>query len=434
MTSDPTAQGPSGQDPGRKRRAFVALVDQGLFSFSNFGLTVVVARGVTTREFGAFSLAMATYLLGTVVLRGLTSETLMVRFSAADPVLWRRAAASAAGAGLALSVTFAAVVALAGALVGGETGAGFIAVALMFPGLAMQDYMRFAALALGRPLFALWNDLTQVILQFGIIGWLIASDRQSVWVLILAWGASAYVAAGLGSGLLHLLPRPIQTLAWFGSQGDLAWRYGMDDLSNQGSTQATSYVVALAAGLQDAGAVRGAQTAFGPSSVITMGVQSAAVPELVRSLRYAPHRFHTEVIGVGLALSMVSALWGCAALLLPANVGEMLFGDTWGTAHPLLVYLTIAKVADGFRVGPTIGLRSMGAARRTLQARWLTTTFGLTFRLVGASVYGAVGFMAADAITRPLEAFVWWHHYQRARREHQASIHDADQIEDSRLS
>lgn len=408
--------------PSRRTRTITSISDQVLFSFSNFALTIVVAHSVSTNDFGAFAVVVATNLICAVVLRGLTSETLVVRFSSVERPVWRHAASSAGGAALAVSVVTAAGVAVCGILIGGVTGTALVTLATMLPGLALQDYLRFAAFALGRPMYAVVNDLTQVTSQFAITAALLASHHRSMSGLILAWGAASYLGAAVGCFVLKVIPQPQLCLSWFRNNGSLAWRYAVDDFANQGSIQVSSYIVAARADLADAGAFRGALTVFGPSSIVSLGIQSAAVPELVRSVRSSESRFHREVIVIGSALGLVSMGWGAIAVLLPTHFGRLLFGGVWAQAHPLLIYIAIGQAANGFRLGPAVGMRALGAAKSTLRARWVGTSLGFATEIAGAFVHGALGVAIADAIVRPIEAVIWWRQYDLARKSNSTTL------------
>ena len=58
--------------------------DQVLSSGTNFALGIVIARMVSLREFGVFTLVYATYQIALGIARALVSEPLVVRFSLDD--------------------------------------------------------------------------------------------------------------------------------------------------------------------------------------------------------------------------------------------------------------------------------------------------------------------------------------------------------------
>ncbi len=400
-----------------KYRASAGLADQFVYSASNFGLTVLVARSATPDEFGSFSLLFAGYLIAICVLRGLTSETQIVRYSAVTQERWRMGATAGAGASVAFGTIFGLLIATGGVIAGGTAHSLGIALGGLLPFLALQDNLRYAALASGRPSAALFNDIIQGLGQFALAAILLMRGAASPTTLVLCWGIGACLGAAVGSYSLGVRPRLRSTRSWLREHGDLAYRYAADALASQGSYQAVAYVVTATAGLVAAGALRGAQTVFGPPASLIQGVQSAIVPELVRTHSHSPPRMRSQAYLVGAGLSLVGLVWSVAILLLPDRVGTEILGPTWHHVEPLLIYFAIAQVAAGLRIGPTVGLRALGNARRTLSARVHSTVLGLLLAVIGAVWAGALGVAIATAISAPLQAAIWWRHFQLAATE-----------------
>lgn len=411
----------------RGRRAAVGVLDQLLFSLSNFALTIVVAREVTATEFGAFALGMAAYLLCTAVLRGFTSETLIVRFSASRSDEWRAASGAAGGVALVLGVVVGVALLVIGSLVPGVTGDTMIVLGVLFPGISVQDYLRYTALAAGRPGAALANDVTQIVVQFVLVAVLLAAGATATWEFIAAWGIGAHVAAVVGMIMLRDVPRPLQFVRWFREHGDMAGKYALDDFASQGSQQVTTFALAGLAGLRDAGAFRASQTAFAPPSMFNLGVQGAVTPELVRSLAVSLRKLRRDVAIIAVGLGLLSGAWGVVVVLMPDSWGEAALGATWDGAKPLLIYFAIAQVANGVRVAPERAIRALGEANRTLQARLIVSLLGLGFQLFGAVVAGVMGVAVATAVLKPLQCMVWWWYYRAAARSLEDSLSGAQE-------
>lgn len=415
--ADAAAGGRHGTGRARRKRVGVGIADQLLYSLTNFALTVLVARSVSAAQFGAFALVMAAYLTIVAVVRGLTSETLVVRLSAAEPGPWRRGAIAGNGAAVVFGLLAGAGMVAFGILTHGSLASTAIAVGVAMPGLMVQDYLRFAALSCGRPAVALANDTVQAVVQFGLTGVLLAMSSSSPYLFVAAWGIGAHAGALVGLVALRLPIRPDRVMSWLRDHGSFAARYAADDLAQQGSQQATTYVVAATAGLVDTGALRGAQTVFGPPSILNLGVQAAITPELVRIRQRSLRRLRVSVLMLGAALGGVGAVWAALAVLCPHSVGVALFGSTWAHARPLLIYFGIAQAANGTRVGAMAGLRSLSAANRTLVARSIVLVLGLTFQVAGAVVDGARGVAIAVAVVSPIQAVAWWWQFLVAMRE-----------------
>lgn len=392
-------------------------MDQLLYSLTNFALTVLVARSVSAAQFGSFALVMAAYLIVVATVRGLTSETLVVRVTAAEPGSWRRAASAGGGAASVFGLLAGAALVAFGIVAHGAVASTAIAVGVGMPGLMVQDYLRFAALSLGRPALALANDGVQATVQFGLTGILLAMHAHTPYLFVGAWMIGAHVGALVGLATLRLPLRPDRIVLWLREHGSFAARYAADDLAQQGAQQATTYVVAATAGLINTGALRGAQTVFAPPGILNLGVQAAATPELVRIRQRSLRRLNRYAVGIAAALGAAGAAWGALALLCPNRVGVALFGVTWPHARPLLAYFVVAQVASSVRVGAMAGLRALAAANRTLIARSVVLTLGLTFQVIGAVLDGAKGVAVAVAIVSPIQAAAWWWQFVVAMRD-----------------
>lgn len=401
-----------------KRRAATGVGDQLVYSLGNFVLTVLVAHWSSPTQFGAYSLAISSYLILLAATRGLIAETYIVKFSAVDATAATDHARAGLGAVLSLGVAGGVVMAAVSFALPSELTSIFLIFAALFPGLVGQDYLRYAALGLGRPGVALMSDGVVSCLQYASAAILIAFHAEDPSYFVVTWGL-ATLLGGIAAFLGLALRVPKSTvLGWVRRHKELAVRYAVDDVANQGGQQANSYAVAALTGLADAGGLRAAQTVFGPSAIINLGVQAAVTPELVRVLRVSSTRMKVYAEATGICLGIVAAAWGIAALAAPVAVGDALFGPTWSLAKPLIIYLGIAQVANGLRVTPMVGLRALGAAIQTLRARTIALVLGLAVTLAGAVADGARGVAIAYAIVSPAQVLIWWWQFEVALRHH----------------
>ena len=84
-----------GQLPRQMARRFSwGLGDQAVSSLTNSAISIYIARELGAANFGAFSLAYVTYAFVLNASRGLATDPLVVRFSATDTKVWRRAVVS----------------------------------------------------------------------------------------------------------------------------------------------------------------------------------------------------------------------------------------------------------------------------------------------------------------------------------------------------
>jgi len=145
------------------RRAAWGVADQAVSSLTNFAVLVVAARALDLEEFGALALALAAYSVALGVTRALSGEPLTVCYSATSVERTaseaRGALATAGAAGVLCGVVFA----LVGAVLGGSVGTALLVLAVVVPGLVIQDTWRFVFFAMGRARAACVNDTVWLV-------------------------------------------------------------------------------------------------------------------------------------------------------------------------------------------------------------------------------------------------------------------------------
>ncbi len=383
------------------------LADQAVSSLTSFAVGAVVARSLGATGFGIFTLAWVTYGVVLSVSRGLATDPLVVRFSNVPTESWRAAVSRSSGSALLVGVMAGALSLLGGLAIGGSIGTGFIALGLVLPGVLLQDSWRFAFFAAGHGRKALVND---TIWSAALIPALVfAAQHGSVFAFVLAWGLPGAVAAGCGCVQARLLPAIGGTRAWLRQQRDLGLRYMVENVSNSGAKQLRMYGLGAIAGLADVGVLRGAELLLAPFLAVLMGLGLVGVPEAVRVLRRSPRRLPRFCLLLGGGQATAALLWGSALLLLlPDAIGRLILGSVWEPAADLILPVTLAVAGAGFTAGAVVGLRGLGAARRSLRARLFTSFMSLVGGLAGATVAGAVGMSWGSALAMWVGAVVWW--------------------------
>ncbi|MDP9234622.1 MAG: hypothetical protein M3P01_08735, partial [Actinomycetota bacterium] len=312
------------------------LADQGLSSLTNFALGIVVARSLIPREFGAFSIAFGVYTTGLGLTRALTSEPLMVRFSAVSRDDWRPGVRAATGTAVLVGAVAGAACVVAGLVLSGALASVLLALGLCMPGLLLQDTWRFAFFSGGRGPSAFVNDVVWVLCLSVSMTFLFTTGRTSVGWLVLAWGGSGSVAGLVGMLQAGLIPGPDRTASWFREQRDLiprfAGEFGVTTLAGQVSI----FAIGAVAGLATVGAIRAGQLLLGPLNIIFLGVSLAALPEAVRLLQSSKETLRRAcvVLSAGLAASALG--FGLVASILPERLGTELLGQNWPLARSVV--------------------------------------------------------------------------------------------------
>ncbi len=411
---------------GAARRLGWGLADQSLSSLTNFALSILVARAVSTTSLGAFGLAFTTYTVTLNAMRALCSEPLTVRFSATSESRWQRAAGEATGTALVIGAIAGLGCVGAAFLFSGTLRQALIVLGVTMPGLMVQDAWRSAFFSKLRGSYAFANDLVWTIAQTVFLAAVILTGLRSTPAFILAWGGAANVAAVFGSLQSGLLPLPHHSRRWLASSRDLGPRYLVEFVARSAALAGSVYATAAFAGLAAAGALRGAQVALGPLNIVNMGITSPATAESVRMARRSPRRMLRAVEIMGVALVLFFTLWGVGMYLLPTAIGHALLKRSWGPSHHVLLAYTAVMAASGMLTAATVGLRAMAAAKRSMRSRLVTGVLALSFATVGAATYGAVGAATGLAAGLWLGGIQWWQQLHAAVAEEEGRRSAAD--------
>lgn len=389
-------------------RALWTLVDQVLVSASTMLMSVLIARSVSANSFGAFSLAFAVFALSVVVTRAVAGRPVSVRFAGRPLEDFVEAARSSAGTALATGLMLGAASVGAGLLAGGELGRGLIAIGVVLPGLLVQDNWRLVLVAQGRVRRAVVTDGTWAAGQTAGALALAHAGVDEAYPYILAWGASAALAAVVGVVLSGAPPRLRSTRSWMSAHRDLTWFLLAEVLLLQGTYQGVLVLVGTFGDLADAGVLRAAQVVLGPVMLVSQSAQAFLLPELARRTGLDPRRRLLAGTALSAALSVVAASYGAAVLLLPDPVGRQLLGVTWEGTRDVLPVSIAAQVAVMAAMGAACVLYSLGRARATFAISVTTAALMAVGGPVGLAVGGVLGAAAGLGLANVIALPLWW--------------------------
>jgi O-antigen/teichoic acid export membrane protein len=299
------------------------------------------------------------------------------------------------------------LVSVAGLAVGSELGGALIAMALVFPGLMVQDSCRMAAFTLGRPQLAALMDAVWTAVQFGLLVILIHNGRHEVGGLILAWGGAAAVSALLGVAVLRARPVLSRALGWVREHWDLI-RYLLPEyFLGLGATQFGILLVGVIASATAVGSLRAAQVLLGPLGIVGLAVFQFAVPEVARRTSAATRWLLTLAAGLSGGLGLLTIGYVTLMLLLPDTVGVALFGDSWAGAAAVLLAMGLSSVFSALANGPAGVLYGLGQARATFRINLAKGPVLLLALLASTFLAGAVGAAWALAAVEAIVVPVW---------------------------
>ena len=413
---------PAPRSLGLVRRLGWGVADQGMSSFGNLALGLIVARSLGPHGFGAFSLAYVTFGFVLAASRGPSTDPLLVRFSGADQARWRGATKAATATALCFGVAAGIGCVAVGLALPRGAGAGLVALGFGLPGILLQDSYRFAWFAQGRGDKAFVNDALWAVLQIGVVLALDVTGRATVVSCVLAFGGTATVAALAGLLQSGVRPQPSRVRAWLVDHRDLGVRYLAENVSIGGARQVRIFAVGGLAGLAAVGSIRAAEMLMGPFLVLLSGVSQVAVPEAKEVLERSPGRLERFCLLLGIVPAAAAAAWGAAvAIVLPLGPGRLLLDDLWEPASALLVPITGCMILGCFQNAGTAGVRALGASRRSLTAQLWNAGLYLLCGTVGAALGGAAGSSWGLVVAGTVGCLIWWYEVRRAVAEHRGA-------------
>lgn len=417
------------------RRAAWNAVDQALSSATNFGVAVIAARSLSPENFGAFGVATLIYVVAMGTSRGLSTEALMIRFSAADGEQHRPAARAATGSAVMVGGAAGLLVATTALAVPSPLREALWALSLFLPVLLLQDAWRFVFFSSAKPAAAAANDAIWAVTQAGFIALVFHMGWRTPATLIAAWAAAAGVAACCGLLQAAVLPAPLHAISWWRTHRDLAVPSATEYLGTTGLMQATVFTLTGVLGLAGVAALRGAQTLLGPVNMLLLAAEPFATAEGARTVRQQPSKLRPLLTAQSAALTSIAVIGPIALWNLPDEYGSALLGDTWSAARQVLLPYALLLVARAAASGPYSGLKVLEAVAVSLRIRVaigvLTLPSGLLGALTGGLTYAALGLALPSVAAVPH----WWRRLlQRLQRVETANHTSQDQAQEAALS
>lgn len=411
--------GPGAAEAGSTRsKALWTLADQAVSSATNAAISFLIAHQVSSVEYGAFGVAYTLFALVIGLSRGATCMPLSMFYSGSSPSSFRAAASATTGSSLVFGIAIGLVFAGVGAVIGGPVGSALLAMGLVLPGLLLQDAWRYVFFAMGRPFGAFLNDVAWAVVQVFGIWLLIHRGVSESSPLLLAWGASALVAALLGIAQAGFYPSPGATRRWLEENRTDATYLAAEFLTVQGSLQASILAIGAVGSLSTIGALQGARTLLGPTTVVGVGVVSFALPEFSKRTSMTSRERERAAIALSGLVIGIGAAWSAIFYFLPEQYGRALLGDSWDGVKQILGLSILHYIAAAVPVGPACMIYALGKTKITFRVNIAFAPFLLGLPVLGAVVGEARGAVIGFNIAFWIFAPVWFVLLRRVCREH----------------
>ena len=395
-----------------RRQGTWALADQIFSSGTNFVPSLILARVLGPQDYGTFSLAFLAWFLALSVIRSAFMQPYTLAASSLEPSAWRELTSRASGVVLAAGVITTAVFAGGGLIAGisSELGRSLVAVAILAPGLALQEFWRVASFASRQAKTAAANDFYWAIGQTLAFVVALATTRITAAESLLAWGAGAWLAAALGVKQLSVKPSigrhtPHLAREWLGVGG---WFTGANVIFSAGLF-GTAAIVAAEVGDHGLGLFRMVEgNLFGPVQLVLIAAASVFVPHLVRSVRDSGSTGLKAAVRYSSGIAVTVAGYGGLLLLVAPVLLSHVFGKAFEPAAALVLPMLVAFTVDAAGNGAPLLLQVQRRGKRLVAMQLAATSAQIVAVILLVRPYGVLGAAWGFAIGSGVATILGW--------------------------
>jgi O-antigen/teichoic acid export membrane protein len=400
------------------RAGYLAAIDQGLISLSNFLATLLLARYATPTELGVYGVGFTSLRLVRAVQEGLTIQPMNTYGAAMTPDEFKGYATSTSLIQILLAVCSAAgVAALGWALTarGNDTaGPGIFALWPAFLWWQMQEYLRRMLYTRGNVLEAMLNTALTNTVRLGLMIYWVRQAELS--------GAAALNAIALGS-LVALLPGLWGTRRYWSLHFDNLrrtwrrnWEFGRwmlgGNLANWVSVEFYPVLTAGMVSFAAAGAYRAIQNLVAPVHLLLRATDTFLTPRAARIYHeggLSALRRITRLAYLATGLPVGGML--VFAVLFREQLLELLYGETYlayqngvilmAVFYALLfAFWPLQSALKAARISRPIFVANLGA---------IAAMFSLGIWMIYQwNVYGTIAGQAVNALIVNLVLWTAW--------------------------
>ncbi|MCK4901050.1 MAG: hypothetical protein KAS38_19875 [Anaerolineales bacterium] len=405
------------------RGGYLAAVDQGIISLSNFLATIMLARNVSPTELGVYGVGFIALRLVRAFQEGLVVQPLNVFGAGMKTSAFRRYATSVSLIQVILALATAAVAAMGGwvlTAIGNDTaGPALFALWSAFLWWQLHEYIRRMLYTRGAVLQAVIITSVSNIVRVGLMAWWISEGTLTGigGLYAIAWGSLVGILPGLWFTRAYWTKHPFNIINTWRHNWDFGrWITG-GIIANWVSVEFYPILTAGMVSFAAVGAYRALQNIVAPIHLLlraldtyltpraAMSFRKKGYPELNRTLRLAYLVTFIPVIGL-LALGilfreqLLYLLYGKTYLVYSQGILLMaLYYALWYAYWPLQSAFKAARLSR------PIFLANMAA---------IATMFTIGILAIRAwDVYGTIAGQALNALVINL---VLWSTWRTVRR------------------
>lgn len=318
------------------QEGYLAAVDQGVISLSNFLATIILARNASPTELGVYGVGFTALRLVRSIQEGITIQPMNVIGAGMDELEFRKYATGTSWLQIFLAIFSSASVALGGWILTrtGNDVAGPTLFALWFVFLwwQLQEYIRRMMYTRGTVFQAVINTILANTVRLLVMFWLLQQDNLDGIASLdaIGWGALAALLPGLWF-TRHFWGRSWLSLrqTWQRNWNFGRWVMG-GTLANWVAVEFYPVLTAGMISFAAAGAYRAVQNLVAPIHLLLRAIDTFLTPRAARQFDLGGKNALFRTIRLVYLISGIPILGILGlAMLFPAQILHLLYGDTY---------------------------------------------------------------------------------------------------------
>lgn len=399
------------------QKGFLAVLDQGLISGSNFILSILLARWLRPEQYGAYALSFAIFVLCSFLQQGLFLEPMSVF----GPSVYRGTQRQYIGTLVWLQSAIAAVaLALAGVAVTFilryDTSVfrmALLGMALSAPCVLLYWFARRAFYLQLQPARAVGGALLYCALLSTAMWLLVHYGRLSAFTAFLAMGISALVTSVRQLWQIRPIIFTRKQPAELKEAATRHWNYGrwaiLGSMFIWIPWNVYYPIVGRFSGLAEVANLR---------ALLNLALPVAQTLSAF-SLLFLPHASHASQqenwdAAKRLALRITSffalgtSLYWVPVVLFRAQLLQFLYAGHYSQIAKLIPWIALSSFLTGVALGPTIALRAMRSPSIVSYIYFISSAVALVLGIPATSLFGITGAVICNLLSSITAASVAW--------------------------